>query len=742
MDSYQENLREEMSHLEKTVTFIRRELKAESEYLSGKRSQLIASRRDMWENTAHFTNDFDKLTEINQHLSEVNYQAANYLETYKQLEKYQRIINSPYFGRFDFAEDGSSYREKIYIGLHTVADSKTHDVYVYDWRAPISSIFYRYEPGRAEYSAPAGVITGDVLLKRQYKIQNGKLEHFFDCSIAVTDEILQKILSRNASAEMKNIVETIQKEQDLVIRDTESELLMVQGVAGSGKTSVALHRIAFLLYEGLNSNLKSNNILILSPNTIFSKYISKVLPGLGEENIEQATFEDIASKAFGERFAVESRSDRLESVINCRDSKENDHIRQSIHFKGSREFIKILDRLIRYYGHRLIPFEDVYYNGTVLMTGQQLKNRFLNNKAGIPMALQLQRLESVIWEKIHPLQKTRIKTLEKIVANSEGHDLEIKPFSRLLSIKETKKLENRLHRFTKVDYWNIYHTLFNKRDIFFRLAKGLELPGNIDRIISETSKKIQQGQIRFEDCAPLLYLKLKIEGYNPFPDIKQVVIDEAQDYYPLQYEVFKLLFKAARFTILGDIHQSIEKDPGQSFYDEIAAILNKPKTIQLFLNKGYRSSYPINTFTQKILGNQQNYTSLERHGEKPLVLHKKNEELIDQAIIKDIDRLGKCGYESVAIICKSRQEAERVYTRLKDRISVILIDPHCGKVKKGVLVIPSYLAKGLEFDAVIVYGGDRRNYSGPLDKKLLYIACTRALHRLIIYYTGEKSLFL
>lgn len=742
MDAYRQSLREESAYLEKTVAFIRKELEAGQENLHGRKKTLLAARKDMWENTAHFSGDFTRLTEMNQYLFEVNYQAAYYLNALKQVEKYKNIIDTPYFGRFDFSEEDRDGTESIYVGRCSVMDPATHDVYVYDWRAPISGIFYRYEPGKAAYGSPSGLINGEVLLKRQYEIRKSKLKYFFDCSLTINDKMLMDILGRNASPKMRSIVETIQREQDIIIRDTTSDLLVIQGVAGSGKTSVALHRVAFLLYHGLKSDLKHNNVVLFSPNAVFSKYISSVLPELGEENVEQATFENIALSAFQDRFTVETRSMQLESLINPGHSSRYDKRKQSIDFKGSRAFAKILDRLIRHYERRMIPFEDVYFNGIMLETRQRLKNRFLNNKIGTPMAKQLQWIENIIWEKIHPLQQKRRRIIEKIVMKREGHDLQIKSYSRLLSIKEARRLRKRLQKFTRVDYWNLYQTLFSRRDLFFKLSKGLQLPAGIEEIMSDTWEDIQKGQVRYEDCAPLLYLKLRIEGSGLFPEIKQVVIDEAQDYYPMHYEVFDLLFKGTRYTILGDIHQSIEKEADNTLYDDITEILQKPNTVKLFLNKGYRSSYQINNFTKRILAADQPCLPFERHGEEPEVLHKENEESINRAIAGDVEHfLGK-GYETVAVLCKTRQQAQRVHSMLKDFIPASLIDNREGNLKKGVLVIPSYIAKGLEFDAVIVYGADRENYCSQLDRKLLYIACTRALHRLVLYHTGEKSPFI
>jgi len=739
MDSYQENHQEEMEYLRKTLAFIDEEMEKEAKNLAEKKSDLVAARKDMYENTVHISSDFESLIDINLHLMQVNHHISSYDP--RRIQNLKKMINSPYFGRFDFIEKGFSEKERIYIGLYNLMDRSTGQVYVYDWRAPISSVFYRYELGEVMFDTPAGISRGDVSLKRQYQIRNSKLKYFFDCSVRITDEILQGVLSHNTSAKMKNIIETIQKEQDVIIRDKEHELLIVQGVAGSGKTSIALHRIAFLLYEGLNSNLRAKDVIIISPNSVFSHYISSVLPELGEENVRQSIFDDLVLEVFQGRFGEEARDMQLESLIHSRGKTGDEGRRQSIDFKGSRVFKQILDRLLWYYAHRLIVFEDVYYNGTILATSQQLKNRFLHNKIGIPIAKQLKLIETILWKKVHPLQKERLKRLEKIVEKSEGHEFEIKSFSRLLAIKQAVVFRQRIEKFTKVDYGHLYELLFKNHGLLLKLSQGLTLPETIEEIISTTLQNLEEGQVHYEDYAPLLYLKLKIEGNDVVSGIKHVVIDEAQDYTPLQYEVFKLLYNKATYTVLGDIQQTIEKTIDCSLYDDISVILNKGKTIKLSLNKGYRSTCEINTFTQKLLGEgtQHAYCSVERHGEEPRVIHQETLAAIDQSILEDIAKYTEQGYESLAILCKTQEDAKKVFGRLKKSVPLTLIRPQGGEVIKGTLVMPTYMAKGLEFDVVIVYDVNKENYVSDFDRQLLYIACTRALHRLVIYYKGDKS---
>jgi DNA helicase-2/ATP-dependent DNA helicase PcrA len=743
-DSYEHHLREELEYLKKTLEIIEIELQKGIELQATRKSKLLAFRQEMWDETVHFSSDFDRLTEFNQYLSEENNLTANFETSQKLVKKYTKIRLSPYFGRFDFIEDSFEDQEKIYIGLSTIMNPDTRDILVYDWRSPISSIFYQYELGKASYQSPTGLFSGNVILKRQYKITNSELKYFFDCSITINDEMLQEVLCRNSSAKMRNIVETIQKEQDVVIRDTDNELLIVQGVAGSGKTSIALHRIAFLLYHGLSSNLNSNNILIISPNSTFSKYISNVLPELGENQVKQITFDDLVARHLESRLAIQTRNMQLETIILKRNDPHGPIKRQNIKFKGSRQFILIINRLILYYERRLIPFQDVYFDGKLLETRQQLKSFLLKDRLGMPLAKRLKIIENRILDQIHPLQKKRLQRIQSIVKTSEGHELEVKSFSRLLSIKKTRRFLKQLHSYTRIDYLNLYQRLFNKPELFCNLAEGLELPENIEQIIADTKENLAKAQLNFEDCAPLLYLKLRIEGNPLSSEIKQVVIDEAQDYYPLQYQIFKLLFKDARYTVLGDIHQSVEKEIDTSIYDNLTEILDKKKTLKLTLNKSYRSSYEITAFTQKILNNNsgQDLVSFERHETAPKVIHKETRELIDLAIVQDIGSYYEQGYHSIAILCKTQKEAEEIHARLKNSISIELSDTIEKEFDKRAMVIPVYMAKGLEFDVVIVYNASQDNYANEFDQQLLYIACTRAMHQLVLYYTGKISSFI
>lgn len=735
MNEYENNFEEERLNLSSVVKFIKSELEFEETLIDDRLKNLISSSKAMWEDTSHASNDFDKIPEMQAYLTDVNSRNDNYQGSLKKIQKYRSMINSPYFGRFDFIEEGYNDTEALYIGLYNLFDKNSNSILVYDWRSPVAGMFYQYEIGKASYPSPQGEIQGQLSLKRQYKIENSNLIYFFDSSLRISDEILQEVLSQNTSQKMKNIVETIQKEQDLIIRDNKNQLLLVQGVAGSGKTSVALHRIAFLLYTGMNTKLNSNNIIIISPNSLFSDYISGVLPELGEENVNQLTFDVLSQNYLYNTLTLESKNTYLEKIITENWLSPINH--QNTEFKGSPDFVKLLNRYIKYYEHHFIPFQDVYYEGKIIETSQLLKAFFLNNKIDMPATKRLERIENMLFQKIAPLRKERLYKIEKIVQKNIEHQLEIKPFSRLLSIKETKTLMDNIYSFTKLDYLKVYLRLFEDKDVFFKLAKGLELPEGIDEIITNTKAALLRSYIPYEDLAPLLFIKFKLEGSKEFQYIKHVIIDEAQDYNAIQYEVFKQLFKNASYTVLGDINQTIDKKSSSHIYDIIEKILGNQSTLRLTLNKSYRSSVEICNFANKILNNTKKLIPFERHESMPEINPEESIEGMLISITADIINFHKLGYKSIAIICKIEKEAKALKDALMLHTSENVID-----LMKTVSVIPVFMAKGLEYDAVIVYNTSEINYKTELDRQLLYIACTRALHKLKLYYIKEKSVFL
>lgn len=739
MDDYSREMSVEKEYLNRTIFQIAKQLENEVNRVNGEKSDIISSRKEMWENAAPSSLDIDSLLEASQYIQTLNMQISNYMVSESKIRQLNNMLGSPYFARVDFIESGED-SEKIYIGRSTLMDDDSHEIYVYDWRSPISSVFYRFELGKVYYDAPIGRIYGDVLLKRQYEIKDRKLEYFFDSSIQITDNLLKKLLSGNASNKMKSIVETIQRDQDIIIRDMENDLLIVQGVAGSGKTSVALHRVAYLMYQGLNSRLSSHNIIIISPNSFFGNYISNVLPELGEENIKTFIFEDLFEDIFDKDYGIiQGRNQLLETLITYENLDKDRIVRGSMKFKSSNIFIEILRRLINHYEHQIIEFPDIYYDNQYVFTSQELKSIFLNNKSSKLLPTRLKNIEKLILEKIREIRKTRILKLENFVRNHPQHAFQVKEVARLISIYESGKLYENIKGLMDTNYMNIYKMLFRDKSLFYQLSKGLELPNNIQDIITYTKNNLKSDSLMYEDALSLLFIKIQIEGCNIYKDIKQVVIDESQDYYPIHFEILKSLFSKARYTILGDINQTIEKQEDISFYKDIQKILQKEKSTIISMNKSFRCTNEIISFSSQFIDGDYIIESFNRKGEVPKVLGIENEDILENTIVDEVMEYKSQGYNSIGILCKSGKGAKFLYERLNNKIELKLIDENSQDGIDGVFVIPIYMAKGLEFDAVILSGVDDKNYRTEDDKKLLYVGSTRALHRLSIFYTGTKS---
>lgn len=740
MSSYEKEFKEEGYYFNNTISLINKNLNIELNKVSLAQKELRNVNRDMWENSVHFTDDIDRMADIKQDLSVIHIQRAGYDKIEKKIHKYKSMLNKPYFARIDFKEDDENSAEKIYIGFNNLLDEDAYEAYIYDWRTPIASIFYRCELGEASYTAPDGEIRGKVSIKRQYEIKNGKLDYFIDSNVSIVDDSLRNALAKNTSSKMKNIVETIQREQDIIIRDIESDLLIVQGVAGSGKTSIALHRVAFLMYQGLITKLDSNNIIIISPNDLFGNYISDVLPELGEENIKTVTFEYIFKEIFNSSINIKSRNQLLEEIISTEDTTKRNIIKSSMEFKSSKEFVIILKRLIWHFEHRMIEVSDIYYDGIYIEDRRSIKEFLLKDTINMSIEKKLAIIENRIFEKIQPIRKKRREKLESFISGYPEHQFEIRALARLITIKETNKLRRQINSFTKIDYMKLYKTLFEEKNLFYHLSKGLNLPGNIEDIIDIFNCGFEKT-IAYEDIIAILYLKVKMSGCNEFKEIKQVVVDEAQDYYPIHFEILKELFKNSKFTILGDINQSIEKEATLSIYEDVKNILDKKRSLTVYMNKSFRCSYEISKFSNRFLDENIQIESFERHEEEPKVIEADTTCDLDGKIVKYIADYKNLNYKSIAVLCKSMNECEKVYKRLKNKIDIKIIDGNNESIN-GVVVMPVYMAKGLEFDCVIVYETNSSNYKTEFDKRLLYIASTRALHKLVLFYTGSKSKYL
>lgn len=707
----------EEKRLAQTISLAEEQLKQAKEAADKKKSEIIEAKKDVRENTEHgitslYTSDgFEALVELSQYINPVTDKIIDYEEEEHKILLLEKMIKSPYFARIDFKFDDEDEFEKIYIGRSSLRKNSYQEMYVYDWRSPIASIFYRFMTGEAFYDAPCGRVTGELNLKRQYEIKNGKLEYFFDSDVQIVDEFLRQLLSQNTTAKMKAIVETIQHEQDVVIRDMENDLLMVQGVAGSGKTSIALHRAAYLMYQGLQTKLSANNIMIISPNSIFEQYISNVLPELGEDNVISSVFEDILSALLNGR-KIQSRNDFLENLIV--NSKYKEISRNSIEFKTSSFFREILDQFLIDIPRQWIEFEDVYYEGKCVVSRQILKDKILG-RTETPLGIKLEQLEDYILEQIFGTGKGR------------GH-------------KEEKNLiKQEIQKFIKIDIVELYKILFSNEAYFYSLLQNSNLSQGIKSIWEYTRENLEADRLYYDDAIAIAYLYLKIYGTNKYKNIKQVVIDEAQDYYPLQYEIFNLLFSNAKFTILGDMKQTLAKKEDISFYEQIQKILNKKKSSLIMLDKSFRCTNEILNFSLKFIEKSSQIKSFNRNGDSPKVYIADNSEIFIDEIVKEINLCQEKGFQSICLICKTEKNSIYLFNKIKHKLDIQLIKNGSVSDLQGVFILPVYMSKGLEFDAVLICDADSQNYHDEDDKNLLYVACTRALHKLSLFCENEVS---
>lgn len=660
----------ENKRLESTIDVIRNEISILSADLYDKETKLREFQKMMWDNKAELDPAEMKT------LRTSNDMEVFFLEMKaKKFKKLYFIQNKPYFGRIDF--ESSDGKQEVYIGITNV--EKDLNYYVYDWRSPICSMFYDFGVEDAYYIAPEGIVEGKIILKRQYQIKDAALENVFDTTINIDDEVLQNVLKENSSEHMKNIVNTIQKEQNEVIRDDKTNNLIVQGIAGSGKTSVALHRIAYLLYK--IEYLNSNNVLIFSPNNVFQEYISNVLPELGEDNTLITTFHEFASKYISEYWRVEPYSDFLaryyQSVF-----QDNDLIR----FKLSDEIIPILENYANTIT-RLCKFtNDIIYKEQVV--DKEELNELLSNR----------------FSKFNLFQRFDY-IAEKI--NNRYYDGKKQDKIRIKSL-----LMKNINITTNIK--DIYKDFYDSQEFLYAYNKHFNRNENI--------KNLNKKVLNYEDSTLFIYLKFLLMDIPYRVSTKLVVIDEAQDYTLLQYKIIKKLFRNANFTILGDINQTINPYYKYSNMNILCNIFNGvSKYIEL--SKTYRSSKEIIDYSNKVL-NLNHVCAVRRENNTPVIEYDKLD-YID--LIYEINRL-KSIYSNIAIITKSSDIAEKIYNNIKGKVnSVELIQPTTEKFNKGIIIIPTYIAKGLEFDSVIIIN-DFEN-----EKYLYYVAITRSQHELVIF---------
>lgn len=718
MEQNLSEMQQEEKKLAETIALATKQLLQAQENNEKTKSAIITAKKDLRENTVHSfgnlcdSDSFEALIEMNQYMDPVTTKLADFETTQRKITLLENMIKSPYFARVDFKFQGDEDCEKIYIGRSSLMKDNSYEPCVYDWRSPIASLFYRFVTGPAFFDAPNGRVEGHINLKRQYEISQGILEYYFDSDMQIVDEFLRKLLSQNTSPKMKTIVETIQREQDLVIRDMETSLMMVQGVAGSGKTSIALHRAAYLMYQGLSSRLNANNILILSPNTLFEQYISNVLPELGEENVVSLVYEEMLSSILPYQ-NIQTRNEFLEKLISSPINQSI--IKRSIEFKTSPLFLQILTDFLSDFPSKWIEFEDVFYGPHFIVDRKTLKKKIVSRRLETPLGIKLSQLEDYIMERLRDCEQGKI-TKEEI------------------DLFRSQKL-----KFTKLNIRGLYRRLMSDKSYFYSLCTKYTLPDCIEDILDYTIENLNTSILAYEDATVIAYLTLKINGTSLYKNIKQVVIDEAQDYYPLHFEIFNMLFTNSKFTVLGDINQTLEKGEDLSLYENIREILKKPTSTLVTMDKSFRCTNEILNFSSYFIPNSINVISFNRKGTVPQINTADTQAVYKEQLLAEIQLCLNEGYKSIGMICKTQIRANAIYDLLCKEISLQIIGAESNVDLNGIIVLPVYMSKGLEFDAVLVCDCEKNSYYSEDDKKLLYIASTRALHRLNLFSLGDVS---
>ncbi|MDS1014882.1 RNA polymerase recycling motor HelD [Lentilactobacillus buchneri] len=720
--------------------------------------KIKATKRDVKDINRNFNNDVRLKTETYSGMMETAMSIRQQQQMLSERENRQehaalelgtlnKLEQNPYFARIDFREGDEKRDETIYIGMASFTDRPDHYL-IYDWRAPISSIYYNGGIGDVSYMTPDGEQTVDVKLKRQFQIENSKIKTVFDTEEVVGDQMLLDALSNRSDTKMKSIVTTIQKEQNQIIRDTDSDLLFVQGSAGSGKTAAVLQRVAFLLYQ-YRGNLHSGQIILFSPNQLFNDYINQVLPELGEQNMVQMTFYQYSSHRLPS-VQVETLSERFTEQLDKTAQKLTD-------VKGSLDYFRAVSAYANHLNKEDMRFRNLMFNGDILIPKEKIAEIYYGFNENYNLRNRLEstkeELMKILNRKIHV--EMRKKWVEDAVQNlskeeiqqfhAEGEeeilnaDKEFKFLARRIVIKSFRKVQRQISRNHWLSINNQFVHMLKEMPKILNLADfGISNELWAEEI-KATVGRLKKGRLSLADASSYIYLYDLMTGKRGDKDIRYLFIDEVQDYSAFQLAFLKFSFPRARFTLLGDLNQAIfTHENSRKLLGELGSMFPEDKTRVVQLTKSYRSTEQITNFTKHLLTNGENIIPFNRQGDLPHIYVKDG---VDAAVeqVKQQSELNLADHETTAIIGKTLKECQELSGKLAELgVKSTLIRTENQRLVKGIIVVPSYLAKGLEFDSVIMWDASKACYPDESDRQLVYTICTRAMHRLTV--VAVKSL--
>lgn len=764
---------EEQHRVDNVTNQIERKITTLEQEVGSFRDEVVEMRKDFWDEVTMNFSEADDVgetsTSMRQQSQVLSDRERSHLNTAAALDKMKRLHHSPYFGRIDFKEDGYPQAERIYLGIASLLDEKEESFLVYDWRAPISNLYYDGAPGPITYQTPSGEISGDIEMKRQFVIREGRIRFMFDTGVTIGDELLQAVLSRTSDAQMKSIVATIQREQNRIIRNDRTRMLIVQGAAGSGKTSAALQRVAYLLYK-YREHLSADQMVLFSPNPMFNSYVSTVLPELGEENMLQTTFQEYLERRLGREYQLEDPFIQLEYVLSATEDAAYPARMSGIRFKSSESFLKVITKYKDNLMLTGMKFKPVRFQGRAVVTAEAMAEKFYSYEPSVKLVNRLEMLRDWMLKELSAFGKSELeapwvdqqldvmepeelqRAFQRLKRKQKGKVDTFDDFvqereilARMVVSSRLKPLRKWIKSLRFVDVRQLYSQLFKDQGQMVRLLDNEPLPAHWEEISDMTLRRMKEQELAYEDITPYLYLRELLLGFHINSNIRHVIIDEAQDYSAFQLAFMKRLFPRAKITALGDFNQAIYAHSSVlSGTGPLTNLYGSENTEVIELTRSYRSTQEIVEFTRGMVPGGEEIIPFNRSGEKPQVIVTTSEQKHLDLITADLNALIEEGYESVAVICKTAEESREVHETLSKALTTApkLIKKTTLAFERGVHIIPAYLAKGVEFDAVLIYDGSEEQYAQEHERKLFYTACTRAMHLLHIYCLGQPSPFI